>query len=513
MKFDSDLNNTREIPEIDIDSFRKVSEQLATLPGEPEEIASGTDLNKKRDIFSDEKVKPDPKDFYTKKPEPSGKAKPANSAFAGGFSLKEDTYKDDYPVITKPETDAVESNDDFIIGKGFQLEEPGENITLGSGGASRRSDNMRKTKSAPAKTDGRRRKKQKGGCLGAVVWVFVVLVVSIGLAVTAIFAVSDIFGIGKSGTSDVNIEQGSSTEVIAESLKESGAIRFPILFRLYSKIKHTDSSYQYGLYSINNEGGYDGIIDQLQKEGAKAETVEVRIPEMSTLKKIGEILEENGICTVSDFNSLVKSGSFDFDFIGDIPVEKVVFRFEGYLAPDTFQFYASDDSKAGAELAIRRMLGRTDEIWTQEYRQKAAEMGYSLHEIMTMASIIELEAGGASAEDKSKVAAVFYNRLKWNDAKLLGSSPTIGYAELYNNSNYDTYKTEGLPPGPLCAPSVNSIKAALYPTENFDYYYFVTDASGTFHYNRTLSEHTNTINRLQSSGNWLGDGDLAGMFD
>ena len=99
-------------------------------------------------------------------------------------------------------------------------------------------------------------------------------------------------------------------------------------------------------------------------------------------------------------------------------------------------------------------------------REKATAMGYSLHQIMTMASIIDLEASSGSDTDKQNVSAVFYNRLAWTDQpNLLGSTPTSKYP--YGNGRYDTNKTNGLPPGPLCAPSYDSIYAALYPTANF----------------------------------------------
>ena len=494
MKFESDLGHTREMPAIDMDAFKKESDRMlplseggtaSTPQGEPGGAVRGNDIYTRQPLGGLKEA--------AGAPTPAGGRAPLNPENAGASSAS-----------------APFSEDDFVIGKGFKIEDKGENITLNTG---ERQTPERKTTAAPP-PGGRRsgRKKKKSGCLGAFIWIIISLGVSVGLAVAAIFGASDVFGIGKSGTSEVNIPQGSSTVQIAESLKDAGAIRFPTLFRLYSKVKHTDGTYQYGLYTINNEGGYDGIIDQLQKEGAKAETTQVRIAEMSTVKKIAAVLEENGICTASDFTSVVRNATFDYDFVKEIPTEMVAVRLEGYLAPDTYEFYVTDNSKTGAEMAIRRMLDRTAEIWTADRRAKAEKMGYSIHEIMTMASIIELEAGGSSQTDMQNVAAVFYNRLSWNDRKLLGSSPTAAYAQLYGNDRYDTNKTEGLPPGPLCAPSEAAIEAALNPTPDFQYYYFVTDASATFHYSKTLAEHNSTISRLQSSGNWLGDGDMTRMF-
>ena len=139
--------------------------------------------------------------------------------------------------------------------------------------------------------------------------------------------------------------------------------------------------------------------------------------------------------------------------------------------------------------------------WTPEMRARAKELGYTMHEILTMASIVELEAGGSPGE-MANVAAVFYNRLSWDEPKRLGSSPTAEYK--HGGGRYDTNTNEGLPPGPLCAPSLASIRAALWPTENFPYTYFVTDKNMQFYYNETYDKHNATIRRLKNQGLWAG---------
>ena len=118
-----------------------------------------------------------------------------------------------------------------------------------------------------------------------------------------------------------------------------------------------------------------------------------------------------------------------------------------------------------------------------------------------MASIIEMESGNAAYTDKEKVSAVFYNRLAWTtEPNLLGSSPTANYP--YGDGAYDTNKTRGLPPGPLCSPGVKSIEASARPAENFDMCYFVTDKNNKFYYNKTYSEHLQTISSLRQKGLW-----------
>ena len=372
------------------------------------------------------------------------------------------------------------SDDDFVIGRGFEIDE-------NSG-----SDNPKGKGS-----------KHSGGhsLVKTLVWVLCIIIVSVGLAFGVIYAGADYMGIGfgRGTECTVEIEQGMGTKQIAEELKDCGAVKIPFLFRMYAKLKHYDGQFKYGVYTFNNEAGYEALSVMLIEEGAKAQSVHVTIPEMSSVDDIAKILEEKGVCTKSDFLSEVQTGEFDYDFVKEIPEEKVYYRLEGYLFPDSYDFY-NFDSKECAHLAIDKMLKTLDEKLDSTLCKKISDSCYTLHEIMTMASIVELEAGG-SPDEMANVAAVFFNRLKSDGFSTLGSSPTRKYP--YGNGRYNTYEAAGLPPGPLCSPSLNSIKASAEPTENFDYYYFVTDASMKFYYNKTLSEHNSTIARLKAAKNWI----------
>lgn len=383
------------------------------------------------------------------------------------------------PLEEKQEAD--NSSDDFVIGKGFEID-GGEN-----------GDNKGKKKKG--------RHSAGKNIIKTVIWILCIIIVSVGLAFGVIYAGADYMGIGFGRGSDVTIEieQGMSTEQIAEELKEAGAVKIPLLFRVYAKFKHYDSQFKYGVYSFNTESGYEAISQMLIEEGALAQSVKVTIPEMSSVDDIAEILEENGVCTKSDFINEVQNGEFGYDFIDDIPVDNVYYRLEGYLFPETYDFY-NFDSEECAHLAVEKMLKTLDDKLTDGMMQKISESGYTLHEIMTMASIVELEAGG-SPDEMANVAAVFYNRLESDDFTTLGSSPTRKYP--YGGGKYNTYESPGLPPGPLCSPSIKSIEASIEPTEDFDYYYFVTDASMKFYYNKTLAEHNSTIARLQAANNWI----------
>lgn len=378
---------------------------------------------------------------------------------------------------TKAEADV------FVIGKGFELDNEY---------TSDRTNTAKHTK------------KQSKGILKSIIWMLAIIIVSLCLAGSVIYAGADYLGIGfgRGDNCVVEIPQGASTPVIAEKLQEAGAVRWPLLFRFYSKIKHFDGQYKYGVYTFNNEAGYEDLAQMLMTEGAKAQSVSgVTIPEMSTVDEIAAILEEKGVCSKSDFIDAVQNGEYDYDFLKALPTETVYYRLEGYLFPDTYDFY-NYDSEECAYLAVDKMLKTLDNKLTEDLKAKISESKYSFHQILTMASIVELESGG-SPNEMANVAAVFYNRLESPDFSKLESSPTQKYP--HGNGRYDTYNCEGLPPGPLCSPSIQSITAAISPTADFDNYFFVTDASMKFYYNRTLSEHNATISKLKKEKNWIGD--------
>ena len=193
----------------------------------------------------------------------------------------------------------------------------------------------------------------------------------------------------------------------------------------------------------------------------------------------------------------INNDTFDYDFLNEIPdnPDRAI-RIEGYLYPETYSFAPDTPAKD----VVNTMLSLFDQRVPAELRATAADLGYTFDEMLTLASIIQLEASG-DTEEMAKVSAVFHNRLKWTDQpRLLGSTPTTGtvYGE-----KYDTNKYEGLPPGPFCNPSLDCIKAALNPEPDFDYYYFVTDKNMNFYYTKTYEEHNAVIASLQADGLWL----------
>lgn len=240
---------------------------------------------------------------------------------------------------------------------------------------------------------------------------------------------------------------------------------------------------------------------QLTEEPSTEElTVTVTFPEGWTVKEIAEKLEENGVCGAKEFIDLVNNTSYlktlSYSFFADIKeVAKRPFILEGYIFPDTYEFYKQE----GAEAALTRFLDNTEQKLTAEYKARAAQTGYTMDEIITIASIIQEEA--SEHQHMPGVSSVLHNRLEDEDYGMLQCDVTVHYIdECVRNSPYisadpgvvteyyDTYECYGVPTGPICNPGIHAIEAALNPPET-NYFYFVTDEDWNYYYAKTYEEH------------------------
>ena len=364
--------------------------------------------------------------------------------------------------------------------------------------------------------------KQKHRVIYGILWTLIILIIASCFAGLLLSGVCDFFGISRIKTiSDFTVPEGGNwgTEKISEELYNENIINHPMLFRLYSKIKGNDGSYQWGNYEFDSEMAYDSIMDEL-KRGNEAATIQVRIPEASSVDQIIAILEENNVCTRDQFIEAMNDGEYSYSWVHEIPVSKVRYRFEGYLYPDTYNFYA-EPSVANAKRAIEKMLNGFNSHLPENWKELVAEVGkridkpdMTLNDAMAIGSILELEASGNPNEMKN-VASVFYNRLTWSEPHFLGSTPTYYYADNRYNTNAGpmtveledgsekTYPagSEGIPPGPQCSLTGASILASLQPAQT-EYTYFVTDIDMNFYYNKSYTAHLNTIAQLRNSGKW-----------
>ena len=277
------------------------------------------------------------------------------------------------------------SEDEYVIGKGFELND------------------------IPSSSDNKKKKKKKsGGIIKTIIWILSIIIVSLGLAFGIIYAGADYMGIGFGRNAnkkcEVNIEMGTPSSQIAQQLGESGAVKIPILFRLYTKLMKYDSQFKYGYYNFESESGYEAICQMLITEGAKAESIKVTIPEGTgindytknvngekvTVPGIGTLLEKAGICSKSDFLNALNTVSSKAELLKYSDEKKTYYALEGYLFPETYQFYAYD-SKECALLAVEKMINEADSRISEDMYKKADEMGYNINEILTMASIIQME--------------------------------------------------------------------------------------------------------------------------
>lgn len=229
-------------------------------------------------------------------------------------------------------------------------------------------------------------------------------------------------------------------------------------------------------------------------------TVTVTFPEGYTVTQIAELLQANNVCNAVEFINLVNNAGYlsklNYSFLKQLPnYKKRPFILEGYIFPDTYEFYTEE----GAEAALTRFLDNTEQKLTEEYKARAAETGYTMDEILTLASIIQEEA--SEHQHMPNVSSVLHNRLESEDYGRLQCDVTINYINdtvkdsPYINAdadavseNYDTYECFGLPVGPICNPGVHAIEAALYPPET-NYFFFVTDDDWNYYYAETYEEH------------------------
>ena len=365
--------------------------------------------------------------------------------------------------------------------------------------------------------------KERHRFIHGLLWVLVVLIIAGSSAAFVLSGVCDFFGISRGRTiSDFTIPEDGNwgTAKIAEELYEEGIINHPTLFRIFSKLKGNDGKYQWGNYELNSEMDYSTIMYNL-KLGNTASTVKVRIPEGSNVDDIITILAENGVCTRDQFITAMEDMEYKYSWINQIPENSVRYRFEGYLYPDTYNFYGGEPSVDNAKKAIDKMLNgfnsRLPENWKELVKAVGERLGkndMTLNDCMAVGSILELEASGNYNEMRN-VASVFYNRLTWSEPKFLGSTPTYYYPDNRYNTNAGTMTvtnddgtkktypagSEGIPPGPQCSLTESSILACLQPADT-SYTYFVTDKEMNFYYNKSYTAHLNTIAKLRREGKW-----------
>lgn len=293
--------------------------------------------------------------------------------------------------------------------------------------------------------------------------------------------------LGSPKTMMITVRAGANSVNIAQLLAEQGLIRSQVAFRFYVSAHKLDDRLQAGEYNLNTGLSIPEIASRL----ANGETASFTftIPEGFTLAQIVDRLAERKLVNSEKFMDLVAHGQFDYDFLQGLPEGPK--RLEGYLFPDTYQI----TPRTTEEQIIHMMLTRFSREITPEFKAAAAQQGLTVNQAVIMASVIEREA--QRDEERPKVAAVFLNRLKkdWR----LESCATIQYAlgqpkarlldkDLQIDSPYNTYRNNGLPPGPIASPGSQSLQAAVNPAKT-NSMFFVVFEDGKHIFSQTLQEH------------------------
>lgn len=349
------------------------------------------------------------------------------------------------------------------------------------------------------------------GIFKAIIYMTVVLVVSVLLAYGIILVANDVFAFVKSDAAvEVVIPENATVDDIADILGENEIIAYPSLFRLYAKFQDVDgyddegnSIFIPGTYTVTPMKNYMQLLAAFQKQYTR-ETVWVTIPEGSTCEDIITLLvDEYGIASRKKFESAINDYDYGMEFLEGLDeLEGRYYRLEGYLFPDTYQFYTD----SSAETVVYRMLlnfeSKLSYIGEDYCSERLAELGMTLDEVVTLASMIEKEV--KYAIDYDQVASVFYNRMRDranfprldSDATTVyailmetGERPeTLGAEELAFDNPYNTRAVKGMPPGAIANPGYEALYCAFYPAKT-NYYYFVADNNGYNLYARTAAGH------------------------
>lgn len=346
-------------------------------------------------------------------------------------------------------------------------------------------------------------RKANYSAYGGLVLATLVICVSLVISLFVIVVGRDFLGIDTDNSEfTLYVESGSGIEDVAKMLEENGIIQYPEVFVRFARLKIGGGNIYPGDIDVLPSMSYAEIIDLLTEAREAHATVTVTIPEGTTLDGAAKILEENGVCAADEFIFTFNSSIYGFNFENRVGSSSLKFyKYEGYLFPDTYEFYVGDS----AYNIAKKIKTRTDEILNDSVLNRCDEIGLSLDEMMALASILQQESG--RPEEMKKISAVFYNRLNHPDSfprlqsdtttryieNVIKSDSAVAYQEMYDA--YDTYVCTGLPIGPICNPGLDAIEAALYPEQN-DYYYFCSNLeTGEFYYAETYDEHLENVER------------------
>lgn len=362
---------------------------------------------------------------------------------------------------------------------------------------------------SPNKSVRRKKRRRVNPLLAVVLYILIVVAASATLAGVGWLLASDLcaFNRGIKMETTVEITAEDDLDTVADKLQEAGLIHYKWFFQLFAKVTKAEDKIGIGTYHLNNDMDYHALINGMRSSSGNmnADTVTVTIPEGYTVAQTIRLLAEKGVNTEEKLLEAAKTSDFNYEFIDNESEE--ISRLEGYLFPDTYEFYVGHNPKG----ALERLINNFERKMGEDVLEEIDASPYSLQEIITIASLIEKETDGT---DQAMIASVIYNRLSDTgshgtyrmlqiDAALLYALPdhegAITSADLETDSPYNLRKYAGLPPTPIANPGMASINAALYPNAS-DYYYYALGIDRHHHYFATYQEFLNFVNSDQYGG-------------
>ena len=349
------------------------------------------------------------------------------------------------------------------------------------------------------------RRAGRSGCLGGLIYFAFVVSISIILACVGWMAASDVLALNKEPVTatvtldktefkDVTISytdaEGNAKErsghqvsvgYVAKQLKDAGIIKYKGLFELYCSVSHAKTKIDPGTYELSTNYDYRALVKKMQVGSGAMVTTKVTIPEGYTMEQIFHKLEDENVCSYDDLMDAAANYSYNYSFI-DQSMQGDAKRLEGFLFPDTYEFYQGMQASS----AINKFLENFHDRITAEMLEKADERGMTMQEVVTVASMIEKEA--ANDDERAMIAAVIYNRIEAGmplqiDSTIMYVLPehkdVLTVEDTKIDSPYNTYQNKGLPPTPIANPGLASIKAALSPASTQALYYALDAESGT----------------------------------
>lgn len=369
--------------------------------------------------------------------------------------------------------------------------------------------------------------------LSTILWGFLILFIGISLGRLAWVCAADLLALGKDPISaTITVTEDDDISDIAKKLQKAGMIRYPSLFETFAKVTGKGDDILVGSIAFDNKTVYDynALINAMSYQGGSSVLVSIMIPEGFNCAQIFALLEEQGVCSVENLEAytaftcqrpvdgkdcgnceVCKNEAqllSDYWFLRDVPLNHK-YCLEGFLFPDTYEFYMNDEPDRIIEKFLDGFNARFTQRLVDKFVALNKDLGtnFTLYEVLTIASIVEKES--ANPDESYNIASVFYNRMTNSGSfPFINSDATILYATQYrnkgelitkeqiNSSPYNTYTNTGLPPTPISNPGLSSLDAALAPADT-DYYYFIFDEdAGVHHFSRTLAEHEQWASKL-----------------